>query len=382
MNKIKATYWAYRNKITNKFFGIVRMPSLTKRKGYVLLSYFTEPFTFTPWKPFPNYHTMYWECYEIARLFGERGYEVDIINTKDHKFIPRKKYSVCIDAEDDMERLIKYLPVDCKKVFHILISYWQAYNNAEEKRLRYLKERRGVTLLPRRKVNPSRDAELADFLEGFGNKTIFSTFKQFNKPIFFIPISAVIHYDFPEQKDFSNAKKHFIWMGGGGAVLKGLDLALEAFAKMPDLHLHVCGPIYGEKDFTDEYKKELKQTQNIHVYGRLDVAGEKFLEILSKCSAVVYPTGGEGSSGAIVQAMHAGLIPIITHETGIQEDSEFIELNKPGEIPSPESISKIIRDFSNKSEDEIKSKSKKIWEYARAKYTRDEFTKAYSKFID
>jgi glycosyltransferase involved in cell wall biosynthesis len=377
MNNIKKIYWAYRNKISNKLFGVVKMPALGKRKGVVLISYITEPFTLSPYEKFSNFHTMYWECYEIARLFSERGYECDIINTHNTKFIPRKPYSVCIDAEG-LERFIKYLPPNCKKVFHILISHWDSYNKAEEDRLNQLEQRRGVKLASRRKMKPSRDAEISDFLEGFGNKAIFNTFDRFKKPIFFIPISTVLKFDFPKNKDFEKASKNFLWFGGGGAVLKGLDLVLESFSNTPELHLHVCGPVQTEKDFVEEYRKELYSTPNIHYYGRLDVGSKEFMDIVNKCSAIVYPSGGEGSSGAVVQAMHAGLVPIITHETGIREDSNYIPL----ENPTPESIAKAVREFSLWPADKIKDKSKSIWSYARAVYTREEFSKAYAHFID
>jgi glycosyltransferase involved in cell wall biosynthesis len=376
--RIKDIYWAYRNKATNRLFGLAHMPAQGKKKGDVLLSYIVEPFTRTPQEGFSNYHTMYWECYEIARLFSKRGYAVDIKEAKDHSFVPKKRYAVCIDAEDDLERLAGHLPHDCKKVHHILISHWEAYNDAEEKRLAYLKERRGMTLLPRRKMAPSNNARAADFLEGFGNKAIFKTFEKFGKPIFFIPISAVLAFPSPENKDFASARKHFIWFGGGGAVLKGLDLALEAFAQTSDLHLHVCGPIYGEKDFTDEYKKELEETENIHVYGRIDVAGPQFKELTKKCGAIIYPSGGEGSSGAVVQAMHAGLVPIITHETGIQEDSGYIPLIDP----TPKSVAKAAQDFSQTEPVKIRKKALAIWAYARERYTREAFSKSYAKFID
>ncbi len=378
MYKIKSIYWAYRNKITNKLWGVTHMPAIGKKKGDILISYITEPFALAPWEKFSNIHTMYWEGYEIARLFSEKGYASDIINASDSSFVPKKPYVVCIDAGDGFERLSKYLPKKCKKVFYILISYWKAYNAAEEGRLKQLEQRRGVRLLARRKVNPSRDAEIADFLVGFGNKTIFNTFQQFNKPIFSIPISAVILYEFPTEKDFSEARNHFLWIGGGGAVLKGLDLTLEAFKMTPELHLHVCGPVYAEKDFVDVYKKELEATPNIHVYGRIDVTGNQFSKILSKCGAVVYPSAGEGSSGAIVQAMHAGLVPIITHETGIQEDVGYIPL----ENPTAMSVAEAVRTFSSMPPEEIREFSKKIWSYAQSHYTREEFSKAYSRFID
>ncbi|MEN9524274.1 MAG: hypothetical protein RL536_343 [Candidatus Parcubacteria bacterium] len=354
------------------------MPAKGHKKGDILISYFTEPFTLFPWKPFPNYHSMYWECFQIASLFRERGYSVDIINSKDHTFIPRKHYKACIDAEDDLERLSKYLSKDCKKIFYVLISYWEAYNEAEQKRLNGLEKRRGALLMPRRRVRPSKSAYLADYLVGFGNRTVFDTFRKFNKPVFLIKASEVVQYNFPENKDWEKACKHFLWIGGGGAVLKGLDLVLEAFAGLPSLHLHVCGPIYGEKDFTDEYKKELEETPNVHVYGRLDVGGEKFAEILEKCASVIYPSGGDGTAGAIIQAMHAGLVPIITPETGIQENAGYILI----ENPTTESVRQAVLNFAIMQPNVIKSKSRSIWQYARSFYTKENFLKSYAKFID
>lgn len=375
MNKI---YLAYKNKITNRLWGKVYMPANGKKKGSVLISYLTEPFTLAPWEKFSNFHSMYWECYEIARLFSEKGYECDIIEVSNKKFIPKKKYNVCIGTDDNLERLAKYLPKDCKKVFHILICHWETYNRAEQQRLDQLEQRRGVRLSPRRQVSPSKGAEIADFLEGFGNKNVFGTFRQFNKPIFFIPATPPTTFDFPEGKSFEKSKRHFLWIGGGGAVLKGLDLTLEAFTSMPELQLHVCGPVFAEKDFVAEYKKEMEETSNIHVYGRIDVSGKQFSEIINKCGAVIYPTGGEGSSTAIIQAMHAGLVPILTHETGIQEDSGYIPLTNP----TPESVAKAAKDFSNIPTKEIEGISKRTWNYARERYTRKTFSDSYKRFIE
>lgn len=378
MNKIREYYWAYRNKITNKFFGRARMPARGKRKGYVLFSYISEPFTVPPSRGFSNFHTMYWECYEIVKLFNDRGYDCDIINPKNKKFLPRKKYAVCFDSGSNLERWIDFLPKNCRKICPILMTNWLEYNQAEKDRLKNLAERRGVSLRPHRELPPTRSPELADFLVGFGNKTIFASYDKFRKPIIFIPISAVVKYDFPENKDWTKAKKNFLWVGGGGAVLKGLDLVLEAFKKTPDLELHVCGPIHAEKDFVAEYNEELNKTPNIHVYGRIDVSGSKFREIIALCGAVVYPSGGDGTSGAIVQAMHGGLVPLISHETGVQEDSGYIPIIEP----TPGAVTEAVTRIVNMPDRELKQFSRRIWNYARNLYTRENFSKFYARFID
>src|SRR3989344_2271804 len=212
---------AYTNKLTNKFFGVAHLPPQGKKKGDVLMSYLVQPFTLAPWEYPTDPHTNYWECGEIARLFSERGYAVDIINWNNTNFTPHKPYIAIVDTTQNLERLASFLPQDCKKVMHITFSYYQ--NDTEQIRLNNLKSRRGVTLSPARTEHTSKNPAYADFLEGFGNKTVHQTFSKFSKPIYPIPISITQSFEFPQEKNFTEARKHFLFFGGGGAILKGLD---------------------------------------------------------------------------------------------------------------------------------------------------------------
>ena len=368
----------YSNKLSNKLWGVVHMPAKGKKRGDVLISYITDPFTKAPWQGLSNRHTNYWECYEMARLFAERGYDVDIINWDDRTFIPKKSYRVCVDNQNNLEHLAKFLPESCKKVMHITTSEQGFQNSAELKRLEALKERRGVALQPHRQLPPTKDPEIADYLEGFGNRTVHATYARFNKPVFPVPISAVKLFDFPEHKDFETARKNFLWFGGGGAVLKGLDLVLEAFSKNSDLTLHVCGPVAAEKDFAFAYRKELYETPNIHYHGRVDVASDLFAELADTCGALIYPAFSEGTSGAVVQAMHAGVVPILTRETGISEDAACIVM----ENPTIDLVGDATRSFATLPAETIRDKARAVCSYARGHYTRELFSSDYAAFID
>lgn len=354
------------------------MPAQGKKKGDILISYLTEPFTLAPWEPLSNFHTMYWECEEIAKLFAEHGYAVDIINWNNTAFIPQKSYYVCIDIQNNLEHLSQFLPKKCKKVMHIVSSYSEFQNITENKRLDDLYRRRGVRLSARRTVSVSRNPEFADFLEGFGNQTVHDTYKRFEKTIFPIPISAVKLFDFPEKKDFEFARKHFLWFGGGGMVHKGLDLLLETFAQNPSLHLHICGPLEAEKDFVMTYKEELCHSPNITTYGRIDVTSNAFTKIALKCAAIIYPSCSEGTSGSVIQAIHAGLVPIITPETGISSEVGGIILKNP----TVQSIDRTINEFAALPANTIKSMAHNSWSYIRAHHTQENFSKTYARFID
>jgi glycosyltransferase involved in cell wall biosynthesis len=262
---------------------------------------------------------------------------------------------------------------------HIVTASPEFQNTAERNRLKELEKRRGATLITRRQIPVSKNLIYADFLEGFGNKTIRATYANAGKSIFPIPISAVKLFDFPEDKDFDTARTHFLWFGGGGAVLKGLDLVLEAFVKNPSLYLHICGPVAAEKDFVETYKKELYETPNIHLYGRIDATTDLFKKIIDTCGALIYPAFSEGTSGAVVQTMHAGIVPIITPETGIDEETGGMIIIKN---PTVDSVSEAINVFSTIQPKKIKDMAHEVWSYARAHYTRESFSTAYTHFIN
>ncbi|HVU06299.1 MAG TPA: hypothetical protein VHE10_00665 [Candidatus Paceibacterota bacterium] len=373
------------NKVTNKLQRVVHVPARGKRKGSVLISYITDTFTLFPWEYKTDPHSNYWESAEMARLFSVRGYDVDIINAREHVFIPKKPYVACIDIQQDLERLSKYLPASCKKAVHIDNPYYAEYNEREKARLTAINKRRGTSITPKRQVAPTQSVAIADFLEGFGNENVLKTFERFGKPMFPVPISVVQEFPFPENKDFAAARKHFLYFGGGGAILKGLDLAIEAFAGMPDLTLHILGPAAHEPDFAEEYEKELA-LPNIIRYtrpkidqeGRITVGGRDISEVFNACGAIIYPSSAEGTSGAVIQSCHGGLVPIVTPQTGLNENLGAIVM----ENPTVESVRQAARGFSMMPEGEIKEKARQVWNYVRSHHTKKAFSEAYGRFID
>ncbi len=385
MSNLTRTYWGFRNKISKRLLGSVHMHHKGKKKGDVLISYITAPFVLFPWQIKTDPHSNYWECREIAKLFSVRGYAVDIIDANSHTFIPKKPYVACIDVQQDLDRLAKYLPPNCKKVIHIDNPYYKEYNRREEKRIAYIKQTRGITLPQMRHVIDSDSVAVADFLEGFGNENVHATYKQFGKPIFPIPISVAQEFDFPDEKNYTEAKKNFLYFGGGGAALKGLGIALEAFAELPHLHLYVVGPASFEPNFAKAYEKELS-LPNITRYGRpkinkegkITVNEEDFSLLANKCGAIIYPSAAEGTSGAVIQALHAGLIPIITPETGLDSRVGGVVLNNP----TVESVKKVAEDFSKLGDDVLKRMAHTAWSYVRAHHTKETFSNTYGKFID
>ncbi len=376
---------AYYRKIWKKLFGVVHLRTDKKKKGVILLSFMTGPFTLAPHERFTDPHPNYWACEEIARLLLERGYDVDAIEWNNSKFLPKKKYVACIDLQQNLERFTPFLGPDCKKIAHIVSSYPEFQTKAEEARIKALEARRGIKMSMKRPEKPSQNAKFADFIEGYGNKTVHATFSQFGKPITQIHVGTRDIYDFPENKNFAKTRTSFLWFGGGGAILKGLDLIIEAFAAMPEYTLTIIGPSAYEKEFSDAFAKELS-LPNIkrlprpkeNPDGQVLVEGRNLFEYFNESAATVFMSASEGAGASVVQAMQAALVPIVTPNSGIDERAGGIVI----ENPTVEKIQKAVRDFAALPPEKIKEMARHTWKFAHENHSREAFTRNYANFLD
>mgnify|MGYP001581106124 CR=1 FL=1 len=377
-NSFFSLFNVYLRKIERKIRGLISLRPKSKTKGVILLSYVTHPFAITKEELLKSPHTNPWECLEIAGILLERGYAVDVIDWTNKLFTPKKKYKAIIDVMENLGRLAPYLQKECVKIFYITGAYWAYQNKAEQERLEELKKRRGISLKPERQVKSSNNIEYADYVSSLGNNFAKETYAFAKKPITSIPLLTTALFQTPENKNFKKIAKNFVWIGGGGAVHKGLDLVLEYFAIMPDYHLTVCGPVGVEKDFYDFYKKELLETPNIEFVGRVDVRGEKFKKIIDNSVGLIYPSCSEGQAGSVTVAVHAGLIPIATYQSGVDVESFGIKLEKV----STEEIKRAVELISSLSEKELRSRAIAAWKFANENFTRETFRKSYETFID
>ncbi|MES2006540.1 MAG: glycosyltransferase [Patescibacteria group bacterium] len=172
-------------------------------------------------------------------------------------------------------------------------------------------------------------------------------------------------------------KGNFIWFGGAGAVHKGLDLVLEAFATMPEYTLTVYGKLGNEDDFTHAYDKELFHTPNIHMKGWVDPGSPEFAHATTHSLAIIYPSCSEGTAGSVVLAMHAGLIPIISRETGVDVEDFGIVLKEN----TIQEIQTMVRNLSLEPHTKLTQRAVAAWKYARAMHTRPHFEAAYRAVI-
>jgi len=343
------------------------------KRGRALLSYLVAPY-FLAEDSLPTDHTHHWESREIGRILASLGYHVDVISYHNRWFRPKAPYDVIIDVRRNLERLAECLTPGGKAIMHSDTARTLSLVTAEHRRLLALQQRRGVTLEPRRYELPNRGIEHAHAGTVLGNDVTLDTYRSAGKPLYPIPVASTVSWPFPADKDFDRVRRRFLWLGSDGMVHKGLDRVLEVFAANPGLHLSVCGPVEAETDFVDAYRTELFDTPNITLHGFVDVGSPAFKRIAGDVVALVYPSSSEGCAGAVVTSLHAGLIPVVSRQSGVDVAPDSGLLLRDCSL---EEITAAVRDIAEQPAHHLRDRAQAAWELARATYTRERFTARY-----
>lgn len=282
---------------------------------------------------------------EIAKILGDFGYNVDVIDYFDRPCIFTKKYDMVFDISvTDNPVYWNHLKSDAKKVAYFTGSEPKFANAAEKERIRGVKERRGAVLEPRRQAPLfSRKVEEFDTAIMIGNQHNLDTYSGYALKQTSLVCNTGYTFDF--TIGHKKSAKKFAYFGSGGTVHKGLDLLLEVFAEPGfPADLYVCGSFEWEQDFVDAYHKELYETPNIHPLGYMNIRSDAFREVAENCAYTILPSCSEGQAGAITTMMSAGVIPICSKNCGFDGDDVIL-------LPdcSIETIRSIVLEYADKT---------------------------------
>ena len=309
-----------RLKVNNREQVVSLRPNRTPHST-VFLSWLVSPFLLKPGEAMPISHIQYWDCHQIAKAFWDLGYAVDVINSRNRTFRPKKPYSFFIGHRINFDRIVGLLTDECIKIAHLDTAHRVFNDHVTYRRKFDLQRRKDVTIKDGdRLIECNLTIEHADYAVTYGNQFSLDIYRYASTPVFRVPISTCTLFPWPENKDYGSCRSHYLWFGSYGFVHKGLDLVLEAFADMPDYQLYVCGPLEKEKGFVRAFYKELYETPNIHTIGWVDVNGPEFMEIANKCVGTVYASCSESGGASVTTCMHAGLIPLVSYESSVDVD--------------------------------------------------------------
>ena len=123
-----------------------------------------------------------------------------------------------------------------------------------------------------------------------------------------------------------------------------------------------------EGAFCKAYEKELFNSLNIHPIGFVDIMSEQFRELAEQCSFALLPSCSEARAGAVLTAMSAGIIPIVSRECGF-EDDEVIQL-RDCELNTIEAA---IRYYGEKDITWIEKESYRVRQIVKDRYSGESF---------
>ena len=175
------------------------------------------------------------------------------------------------------------------------------------------------------------------------------------------------------ERDYSSAKRNFLYLGSWGAIYRGLDRVLEAFKKTPEANVFICGPLLHDTDFVIKHRHLLFKTDNIKTLGFIDVNGSIFQAIASQAASMIYPSPSEGCSGSIISGMHAGLIPIVGKDCSVVMPSPNLLL----EDYSIDEIIARIKMVCEMKDSKVKSLCYQALENAKQHYSWDAFKHSF-----
>ena len=353
------------------------MPDMPVR-GRMLLSYSTYVYErLLRGEPLKRTHISPWHNFQISRTFLDLGFQVDVMPFDDHVTVPGGQYDVMVDIVSNLGRLDDSLGSGCLKILHPMSAHWTENNSRNYARHAALAHRRGIALKPLRLVEPNDSVEHADYITCRGGAFGRGSYEYRKVPILQIPQLTAAAIEGFIERDMAACRHRFVWLAGSGAVHKGLDLMLEAFAGLPDCHLTVCGGVSSEKEFVAHYHRELYQLPNIETLDWVDTMSDQFRDIVSRAAAIVLPSASEFSCGSVIAGMMTGLIPVTTPST----DIDVTDIGYSITEDSVEGVRAAVCALRDASPTELEQMSRAAWEAVGERYGRDRFLAGYREAI-
>jgi glycosyltransferase involved in cell wall biosynthesis len=317
----------------------------------------------------------------MVRALHELGYAVDVFDYLHPDPQVARNYDLFAGHMNiNFTRISRQLPPTVPRIYLAFTLPWQRNNAAERGRLHELYRRRGVRLGEERIIHFDEDPAyaLAHGIICTGNATSRAAFAPHPQVH---PVRNAARYeprDVPTGKNFDSARRHFLFYAGPGNVHKGLDLLLEIFPTLAkeNLHLHVCQ--YLDPDFARVYQEELQHTPNIHVHGNVVPRSREFYAIVDQCAFLISPSCAEGGQGAVVEAMHQGLVPLVSAESTVDAGENGILLPSCS-LPD---LTTAVRAASALTPEEVGRRSRLVQADARVHYTEENFVVSFRRAVE
>lgn len=376
----KAIRKIFRRKFIRNFNKFCRM-----KQGHALL-YFKTDYYFMNGILEDRSHTNEWESYEIARILNELGFWVDIADrtiSKEDVAKLEDKYDLFIGiGAGDSGRYFADIAKKLKKAVRVLYALGPEPNLSNKittaRHDLFRQRHQGAEIVVRRlikQVDIDESMKYVDAIFTNCNDWGIEGYKKFGKPIYRVWLSSYPALSSKEKEINNKDQKKFLYFGGNGNITKGLDLAIEAFAKTPELELYIGAP-KTEADFNAVMDPILAKSPNIHFIGFMDVKSKEFDKLAGECGYVVLPSSSEGCATSVTTCMRKALIPIVTEAAGVDTGDfgfmiESIDIDR---------LAEMMRKIAASPRDEFLRRSRKSYAES-SKYTQENFSATFKKAV-
>ena len=329
-----------------------------------------------------NSHTNMWETRQIIYILNSLGYLVDMVSPELDNYIPPNDYDLFIGygSGNSGKHFYKYARslTKAKKVIYVTGPEPSLSNCLVRERYDNFNERTGLQspYMRTSDINFEEFAAVGDYIFCIGETGLFShnSYIKHGLPIFSIIPSknALSQIASSYKKD----KRHFLCFAGSGLICKGADVLVEAFKGLPNFHLHICGP--REDAFYEAYVDLFQSSPNIHNYGFIDINGEKYKDLCTKCSFTILHSAAEGCCTSVVNNMASGLVPVINYEVGI-DISDFGHQIKGGS-DRVDAVKNAVLKVASMDQSEFEGRVAKTLR-ASEKYSQQSFTNSVTRAL-
>lgn len=328
-------------------------------------------------RPYTNqvYHVNRIHIYQLLLPFINMGYIIDIypaehLNNDDISDI---KYDVIFGFGPTYMKLITNNPNALKILFITENAPWIVREKFAE-RLDWYKERTGKLpqyAISRTNFYVDEMFSLSDYGICINGTKNISSMQSKLRPIYQLNINALYGKHKEINKDHKRTRRKFLWFGSTGAIHKGLDLLVEVFKRLPEYQLDVYGAGLLEL-------KDMEFPSNIVICNKINVLSDRFIdEVVNEHSYVISLSCSEGMQSGIATCMMYGIIPIVSIETGF-DDNPYAIIPESLDI---DHIISIIKECASKTSEELLKLEQDVMRFASSHYTIEEFTETYNQII-
>jgi len=254
--------------------------------------------------------------YYAVKALNECGYVVDIIDRRTSR-AQQMRYDLCFAHGPDMRAVIEGLPAGCFILHYASGAYWREFIRLSRDRYDAFAIRKGLPPFPDfvRSLSGAEEGEefviqRANASFNSGPRTI-ATYGSLAGKMELLYLAARVETDlYPAERDFDSGRRNFIYVAGtGGNIQKGMDILLEAFARMPELNLYIYCKV--EPEVSRAYARELSLPNIHYIYHLSRGAGRKRVrKLLGRINFTISAPIDTGPGTAMLGSLGLGLIPV------------------------------------------------------------------------